>query len=149
MKHPAVALMKRIIDGRSPDDTENGLREVIQEDFSRFLHPDLVYRGWGHEGWVDIRGRDAFLEFCRDGLEAISDASESLITIVPAGKDMALVVSGAYRTFKYLNESTYYEYAMLVRVENGVITYACDMLDREAADHWVRSSAARKALGHV
>jgi hypothetical protein len=62
---------------------------------------------------------------------------------------MALVISGAYRTFKYLTESTYYAYAMLVRVKDGVITYGCDMLDREAADYWVRSRRHEKWLSEV
>ena len=58
--------------------------------------------------------------------------------IVAIDEQCAFVRASAWRKSKATGEEIAYEWAMLYRVEDGLITYGADMLDADAQAFWGR-----------
>lgn len=103
------------------------------------IHPDARINLFGPSGGKEtLIGRDAFVDFVRRCTEALAGRSDEIIAITGIDEECALVHARAWRKSKASDEELRYEWAMLYRVENGMVTYATDMLDADAQAFWGR-----------
>jgi len=103
------------------------------------VHPDIVFSAYDIHG---VRrhgvGRQAFADFVAECAAAVSERRDEIISIDGAGDQMGIVRARAFRRSAASGETLNYEWIMVFRIENGLITVAADMLDRKAADYWGR-----------
>ena len=78
----------------------------------------------------------------RSCTEALADRTDEIIAITGIDAERALVHARAWRKGKASGEELQYEWAMLYRVENGMVTYGVDMLDSDAQAFWGRIRSA-------
>jgi len=103
------------------------------------IHPGAVYQLFGPTGTKEVlEGREAFAAFVRRCVDAIAAHEDEILAITPIDEHCALVHARAYRKSAASGEELRYEWAMLYRVEQGLITYATDMLDPDAQAFWGR-----------
>lgn len=108
-------------------------------DPAGFIHPDACHSLFGPSGTKELlNGRDSFLAFARTCGEALSARSDEILAITSIDEQCALVHARATRTSAATGEEICYEWAMLYRVENGLVTYGTDMLDADAQAFWGR-----------
>jgi ketosteroid isomerase-like protein len=106
-------------------------------DPTTYFHPNVVNSLFGPSGTKElIVGRDAFLKFGGLCASAVTDRSDEIIAITGIDKECALVHARAKRKSVANGQEIEYEWAMLYRVENGMITYGADMLDTDAQAFW-------------
>jgi len=104
-----------------------------------FFHPDVEFSMFGESGTKEYgRGRDQYLSFVERSANALAARSDEIVSITPVDEQMAVVRSRAWRKSAATGEELRYEWVMLFRVENGLITYGADMLDRDAQEFWGR-----------
>lgn len=104
-----------------------------------FFHPDVVHSLFGPSGTKELLvGRDAFFAFVGRCAEALSERRDEVLTITGIDGQCAFVHARAYRRSRANGEEIAYEWAMLYRVEDGLITYGADMLDARAQAFWGR-----------
>jgi hypothetical protein len=104
-----------------------------------YIHADAWFSLFGPSGAKELLvGRDAFLEFVRSCTEALADRTDEIIAITGIDEECALVHASAWRKSKASGEELRYEWTMLYRVENGLVTYGVDMLDSDAQAFWGR-----------
>jgi hypothetical protein len=68
----------------------------------------------------------------------LAGRDDEIIAITGIDEQCALVHARAWRKSTASGEELRYEWAMLYRVENGLVTYATDMLDADAQAFWGR-----------
>ncbi|UXC93594.1 MULTISPECIES: nuclear transport factor 2 family protein [Sphingobium] len=104
-----------------------------------YFHPDVVHSLFGPSGAKEtLVGRDAFLAFAASCAEALAERRDEIIAITCVDRQCAFVHARAYRKSAANGEDIHYEWAMLYRVEQGLITYGADMLDAPAQAFWGR-----------
>lgn len=97
------------------------------------IHVDAQYALFDPGGRKELlSGRDAFLDFVRNCAAALCERSDEILAITSVDEQCAFVHAKAYRNSAASGEEIRYEWAMLYRVEHGMITYGTDMLDAEA-----------------
>lgn len=103
------------------------------------LHHDIQFNLFGPSGTKELhKGRDAYLSFVKNCAELLSDRSDEIVSITGADETMAIVTGNAWRKSKASGEEIRYQWVMLYRVEDSMVTYAADMLDRDAQEFWGR-----------
>lgn len=108
-------------------------------DPATYIHPNACFSLFGPSGKKELlEGRDAFLAFVGHCAAALADRSDEIIAITGIDEECALVHARAWRKSKASGAELRYEWAMLYRVENGLITYGADMLDADAQAFWGR-----------
>ncbi len=111
-------------------------------DPTTLIHPNAQYSLFGPTGTKELlHGRDAILAFTRRCTAALDAHKDEILTIIGIDQQCALVHARASRRSKSTGEEIAYEWAMLFRVEEGLITYGTDMLDAEAQAYWGRIEA--------
>lgn len=106
-------------------------------DPTTYFHPDVVNSLFGPSGTKElIVGREAFFQFVSRCASAVTDRSDEIIAITGIDQECALVHARAKRKSVANGQEIEYEWAMLYRVENGMITYGADMLDTDAQAFW-------------
>ncbi|KKW91869.1 nuclear transport factor 2 family protein [Sphingobium chungbukense] len=106
---------------------------------SDYFHPDVVHSLFGPSGTKEtLVGRDAFLAFATGCAQALAERQDEIIAITGIDRECAFVHARAYRKSASNGEDIHYEWAMLYRVEQGLITYGADMLDAAAQAFWAR-----------
>lgn len=111
------------------------------------IHDDAQYALFGPSGGKELlRGRDAFLDFINTCAEALADRSDEILAITSVDQQCAFVHARAYRKSAATGEEIRYEWAMLYRVEDGLITYGSDMLDADAQAFWGRIAKAGRQV---
>jgi ketosteroid isomerase-like protein len=138
----AVPLLRRMFgvgqDGDGVFDAA-GQRSDAFDDAFDLVHPDACYSLFGPSGTKELLvGRSAIATFVRDCLAALSAHEDEILAILPIDNQCALVHARAYRQSAANGEALQYEWAMLYRVEAGLITYGADMLDAAAQAFWGR-----------
>lgn len=108
-----------------------------------YFHPQVVHSLFGPSGTKEtLVGRDAFLAFATSCAEALAERRDEIIAITGIDRECAFVHARAYRKSAANGEDIHYEWAMLYRVEQGLITYGADMLDAAAQAFWARVRSA-------
>ena len=108
-----------------------------------YFHPDVVHSLFGPRGTKEtLVGREAFLRFAASCAEALEERHDEIIAITGIDRECAFVHARAYRRSAANGEAIHYEWAMLYRVEQGLITYGADMLDAAAQAFWARVRSA-------
>jgi ketosteroid isomerase-like protein len=103
------------------------------------IHPNAHMSLFGPSGEKELLiGRDAFAEFVRRCAAALADRADEILSINGVDEQCALVHARAWRKSKASGEEIRYEWAMLYRIENGMVTYGTDMLDADAQAFWGR-----------
>lgn len=117
---------------------QTGDRDVFPSG-ETFFHPDVVHSLFGPSGTKELLvGRDAFFAFVRQCGDALAERRDDILTITGIDSQCAFVHARAYRRSRANGEEIHYEWAMLYRVEDGLITYGADMLDARAQAFWGR-----------
>ena len=113
--------------------------DASSSDPAAYIHPDACFSLFGPSGKKELLiGRDAFLDFVRRCADALTDRADEIITITGIDEECALVHARAWRKSKASGDELRYEWAMLYRVEEGMVTYGTDMLDSDAQAFWSR-----------
>jgi ketosteroid isomerase-like protein len=108
-------------------------------DPSSYIHPDARFSLFGPSGTKELLvGRAAFLEFVRSCTDALAARSDEIMTIRGFDAECAFVHARAWRKSRVSGEELRYEWAMLYRVQDDMITYGTDMLDADAQAFWGR-----------
>lgn len=103
------------------------------------VHPDARFSMFGPSGIKEmLEGKQAFVDFVSRCAAALADRSDEILAIMPVDEQSAFVHARAWRKSKASGEELRYEWAMLYRVEDGLITYGADMLDADAQAFWGR-----------
>ena len=106
---------------------------------AEYFHPDVVHSLFGPNGMKEtLVGRDAFLRFAASCALALAERRDEIIAITAIDRECAFVHARAYRRSAANGEAIHYEWAMLYRVEQGLITHGADMLDAAAQAFWAR-----------
>jgi hypothetical protein len=106
-------------------------------DPATYFHPHVIHSLFGPSGTKEqIVGRDALFTFVGLCASAVTERSDEVIAITGIDKECALVHARAKRKSIANGQEIAYEWAMLYRVENGLITYGADMLDTDAQAFW-------------
>ena len=101
------------------------------------IHPEARHSLFGPSGLKEyLVGRDAFLAFANRCAAALSARRDEILEIVGIDDQCAFVRARAWRKAAATGEEITYEWAMLYRVEDGLITYGADMLDADAQAFW-------------
>lgn len=121
-----------------------GNRDIFARDDAGgehgFFAPDVTHSLFGPSGTKELLiGRAAFFDFVRRCDDALSERRDEILTISAIDSQCAFVHARAYRRSRANGEEIEYEWAMLYRVENGLITYGADMLDARAQAFWGRA----------
>ena len=107
--------------------------------FGDHLHPEIQFSMFGPSGTKEFQiGRDNYLNFVEKCAALLSDRSDEIVSITSADEEIAIVTANAWRKSKSTGEEIHYQWVMLYRVEDGLVTYAADMLDRDAQEFWGR-----------
>lgn len=77
----------------------------------------------------------SFVEKCS---AALADRRDQILDIASVGDQCAVVRASAYRKSRATGAEINYEWAMLYRVEDGMITYGSDMSDDDAQQFWAK-----------
>lgn len=105
-----------------------------------FFAPDVVHSLFGPSGTKELLvGRDAFFDFVRRCDGALAERRDEVLEVRGVDSQCAFVHARAYRRSRANGEDIDYEWAMLYRIENGLITYGADMLDTRAQLFWGRA----------
>lgn len=145
MTNDAVKLLTRMFgftaDGRQhPDVFLSGSKAGLP---GGLFHPDVVHSLFGPSGTKEtLVGREAFLRFAASCAEALEERHDEIIAITGIDRECAFVQARAYRRSAANGEAIHYEWAMLYRVEQELITYGADMLDAAAQAFWARVRSA-------
>ena len=108
-------------------------------DPTALVHPNAQYNLFGPTGSKELlQGRDAIVAFTSRCAAALDAHKDEILTITGIDQQCALVHARAFRRSKSTGEEISYEWAMLFRVEQGLITYGADMLDADAQAFWGR-----------
>jgi len=103
------------------------------------LHPDVEFSLFGMTGTKEFgRGAEAYTRFTSDCLAALADRSDEILDIIGIDEQSVFVRAQAWRKSAATGEELRYQWSSLMRVEDGLITYATDMLDRDAQEFWGR-----------
>jgi hypothetical protein len=103
------------------------------------IHPHAKFSLFGLSGAKEqIHGRDAFLAFVARCYGALSGHRNEILDVVGFDEQCAFVRARAWRKATWSGEEASYQWAMLYRVEAGLITYGADMLDARAQAFWGR-----------
>ncbi|MDO7836684.1 nuclear transport factor 2 family protein [Sphingobium sp. HBC34] len=103
------------------------------------IHPDARFSMFGPSGRKEmLEGKQAFVDFVGRCAAALADRTDEIVAIMPIDEEGAFVHGRAWRKSRATGEELRYEWAMLYRVENGLITYGADMLDADAQAFWGR-----------
>jgi len=107
--------------------------------FADWFHPEVCHSLFGPTGTKELLvGREAFLDFVHRCAAALADRRDEILAITPVDRQCAFVHARAFRKSRASGEELTYEWAMLYRVEQGLITYGADMLDVDAQAFWQR-----------
>ncbi|MDF8334938.1 nuclear transport factor 2 family protein [Novosphingobium cyanobacteriorum] len=110
------------------------------------IHPDARFSMFGPTGTKEqLVGKAAYVDFVTGCAAALADRSDEILAIVPVDAEGAFVHGRAWRKSKASGEEIRYEWAMLFRVEQGLISYGADMLDANAQAFWGRVLGERPA----
>lgn len=137
MNQAVPLLCKMFGVGQGEDGATGGRRSDAFDDAFDAVHPDARYSLFGPSGTKELLvGRTAIAAFVKDCLAALAAHEDEILAILPIGAQCALVHARAYRRSAASGKDLRYEWAMLYRVEAGLITYGADMLDAEAQAFW-------------
>lgn len=104
-----------------------------------FIHPQAQHSLFGPSGRKELLAdRASFLAFVERCAAALADRRDEILAITGIDEQCAFVHARAWRKAAATGEEIEYEWSMLYRVEDGQITYATDMLDRDAQAFWGR-----------
>lgn len=107
-------------------------------NFATF-HPQVVHSLFGPSGTKEMLvGKEAFAAFVSRCRNALADYSDEILLVRAIDEQCVFVHARAYRKSAASQEEITYEWAMLYRVEDGLITYGADMLDADAQAFWGR-----------
>ncbi|MBV9840939.1 MAG: nuclear transport factor 2 family protein [Sphingomonadaceae bacterium] len=103
------------------------------------IHPDIEFSLFGMSGTKEVgHGRDAYLAFTTGCRQALANHSDEILSVVGIDEQCVFVRARAYRKSAATGEALEYEWATLMRVEDGKTTYVTDILDRDAQAFWGR-----------
>ena len=116
-----------------------------EADPMRYYHENAVYSLFGPSGTKEtLKGKHAIAQFIRTCGEALAAHEDEILAITPVDQHCAFVHARAFRKSAVSGEEIRYEWAMLFRVEQGLITYGADMLDPDAQAFWGRVMEKRQ-----
>lgn len=118
-------------------------RDIFSSDAlageSDFFAPDVIHSLFGPSGTKELLvGRSAFFDFVQRCAGSLAERRDEILMIRGIDRECAFVHARAYRRSLVNGEAIEYEWAMLYRVENDLITYGADMLDKRAQAFWSR-----------
>ena len=103
------------------------------------IHPDVEFSLFGPTGTKELGvGRDSYFAFVSGCDAALADRSDEILDIVAIDEECVFVRASAYRKSAATGAELRYQWATLMRVEDGLVTYVTDMLDRDAQQFWGR-----------
>jgi ketosteroid isomerase-like protein len=138
MTNEAVPLLRQVFGLEGSGQDVFAAAERGEDPFGH-IHPDAQYSLFGPTGTKELlMGRAAFAAFVKRCLDALAAHEDEILAITPIDEHGALVHARAYRRSAASGEEIRYEWAMLYRVEDGLITYGTDMLDPDAQAFWGR-----------
>ncbi|KHK89100.1 nuclear transport factor 2 family protein [Novosphingobium malaysiense] len=112
-------------------------------DAFAFYHPEVVHSLFGPTGRKEtLVGRQAMADFVTACRSALADYRDEILLVRSIDEQCVFVHARAYRKSAASGEEISYEWAMLYRVEHGLVTYAADMLDADAQAFWGRVHSA-------
>lgn len=118
---------------------EGAINPFDQSGRAPRLHPDIEFSLFGMTGTKEFgRGPEAYTRFTSDCLAALADRSDEILDVVSIDAQSVFVRAQAWRKSAATGEELRYQWSTLMRVEDGLITYVTDMLDRDAQEFWGR-----------
>ena len=135
----AERLMRKIFGVKGDGvDAFKGAQAGQRDAFAHF-HPDVRNSLFGPSGTKEtLVGKDAMIAFVQRCAAALAAHEDKILGISSIDEHCAFVHASAYRKSAATGEEIRYEWAMLYRVDNGLITYGADMLDPDAQAFWGR-----------
>ncbi len=117
-----------------------GLRALGEGDLEgalRIWHPDVVYWGFDTTGGDprEFRGRDAFFAMLAEAASHVDEFTNELIDAYAFGDNIVACHYRGTRRAKGGRAQTF-EFAQLLRFDDGVITFGADVVDPAAQGFW-------------
>jgi hypothetical protein len=138
----AEAVIRRLF-GMEAHQAQEGVSvdafDSTRQRLEAFYHPQIEFSLFGETGVKEHgRGRAQYLAFVGRCAAALSARSDEIVSITPIDEQMVVVRARAWRKSAATGAELRYEWVMLFRVEDGLVTYGVDMLDRDAQQFWGR-----------
>ncbi len=100
-------------------------------------HPDVLYHGFNAEGErAEYRGRDAFFGMLIQAGALLEENVNEIVSAQPVGDEIVVVQVRGKRRAKGDKETTFIDYVMVLRIENGQVTHGTDMVDSKDEAFW-------------
>lgn len=111
-----------------------------QNSRTTYVHPEVEFSLFGQSGTKEVgHGLEAYFAFVANCQAALCDSSDEILNVIGIDEECVFVRARAYRKAKATGEDIRYEWATLMRVEDGLITSVIDILDRDAQMFWGRA----------
>jgi ketosteroid isomerase-like protein len=113
----SVELVRRVV-----ETVEREGLEGLDRHFEELCRPDLEWRpamvGFGKETYF---GQEGYRQYLRDVIEQVKEISFRMSEIRPVDEDTVLVLGNLYLAPREGAESIDSDYAMLYRIEDGLV----------------------------
>ena len=135
-----VALLHKVVDDWMSAGSDAD-RSTSWQDYRAIYHPDIVFNGCEIAGRDRTgKGRDRFMDMIEQDAKVVAEGSrDEVLAIHALGESLAVIHGRAHRRFRRTGEAVSYNYATLVRIDDGLITRMDDMIDAIAEPYWQRA----------
>ena len=138
---PNVKLVRSLFTKAGTDQDSMTFDGYVEGGWDTLFDPDITYCGTSVRGQLQLAlGKEALFEMSREPHQYMEpdEQGEELLDCVSFGDEMVAAYVRCHRRLRGTGESVSYEYVMLVRIENGMITRGVDVGERKIDDIYLK-----------
>jgi len=135
--HPNVRLVRGLFERADADEAPITMEGYVEGGWDTLFAADVTYCGTSAHGNLQMAlGKEALFEMSREPAQFMEpDAlGEELLDCVAFGDELVAVHARCHRRIRATGERVSYEYVMVVRIEDGLITRGVDVGERKIDD---------------
>jgi ketosteroid isomerase-like protein len=140
--HPNVALVRGLFERADASADPIAMDGYLEGGWDTLFADDVSYCGTSSHGNLQLAlGKQAVFELSREAAQFMEpdERGEELLDCVAFGDELVAVHTRCHRLIRNTGERVSYEYVMVVRIEDGVITRGVDVGERKIDDVYLRA----------
>ena len=133
-EHPNVALVRSGFEAMAAGDVES----VMQ-----MYSSDLKYYGWNAQAEQQaFTSRDEFFAMVFDAMSHCDEFAMDLVNAYAVGDSLVMAHIRAHRRARDSRRTLDDDFAMVFRIDDGVVTHGVDMIGPSFVEFWKEASSA-------
>jgi ketosteroid isomerase-like protein len=135
--HPNVRVVRGLFDRPDANAAPITMDGYLEGGWDTRFAPDITYCGTSAHGNLQMAlGKEALFEMSREPAQFMEpdELGEELLDCVAFGDELVAVHARCHRRIRNTGERVSYEYVMVVRIEDGLITRGVDVGERKIDD---------------